>query len=148
MNSRTTVAKSALWGRGPLYTFDGTAYTSPAGRYTAIVSTTAGITITDRSGYAEGYHPLNHATAPGRLRSLTDRNGNSLTFAYDGNGRISTVTDFSGRAVILEYDAHGDLVSVTTPPSPAPPTATTSRTVRPPSSPTPPASRTSASTTT
>ncbi|RLC89963.1 MAG: hypothetical protein DRI79_05815, partial [Chloroflexi bacterium] len=106
MNSRTTVAKSALWGRGPLYTFDGTAYTSPAGRYTAIVSTTAGITITDRSGYAEGYHPLNHATAPGRLRSLTDRNGNNLTFAYDAQGRLTTVTDALGREITYAYDDH------------------------------------------
>ena len=63
-------------GRFDVYSFDGADFTPPAGRYTAIVSGTTGITLTDRYGRVETYFPLDDATAPGRLRSIADRNGN------------------------------------------------------------------------
>jgi YD repeat-containing protein len=123
-------------GRFDVYSFDGTNFTPPAGVYTTIVSDTAGIIITDRYGQVETYYPLDDATAPGALRSIADRNGNTLTFAYDAQGRLQTVTDtlgrditysydannritsvtdFTGRSVTLTYDSNGDLTSITTP---------------------------------
>ena len=123
-------------GSFDVYSFDGADFTPPAGRYTTLVSDPTGITLTGRFGFVETYFPLDDATAPGALRSLSDRNGNTLRFAYDAqgrlqvvtdtlgraitygyntDGRVSTVTDFSGRQVKLTYDAHGDLISITTP---------------------------------
>lgn len=129
----------ALWdgaGRTGVFSFVGGQFTPSAGLYTAVVSATAGITLTDRSGSVECYFPLDASPSAGRLRSLADRNSNTLLFAYDGQGRLSTVTDtlgrpinyaydansritsvtdFAGRVVQLSYDVNGDLVSVTTP---------------------------------
>ena len=123
-------------GRFDVYSFDGTNFTPPAGRYTTLVSGTTGITLTDRNGRVEVYYPLSDAAAPGQLRAIADRNGNTLQFAYDGSGRLQTVTDtlgraityaydgndrlttvsdYSGRTVTLAYDGNGDLVSITTP---------------------------------
>jgi YD repeat-containing protein len=119
-----------------LFSFDGTTFTPMSGRFVAVVSDTTAITLTARDGMVETYYPLNDATAPGALKSIADRNGNALTFAYDSQGRLttvtdtlgraiayaydtnsrlSTVTDFAGHAVTLAYDTNGDLISITTP---------------------------------
>ena len=62
------------------------------------------------------------------VESITDRNGNTLTFgpggiisstgafvtfARDGLGRISTITDPAGNVITYDYDAYGDLVAST-----------------------------------
>lgn len=64
----------------------------------------------------------------GRLDSVSDRNGNTLsfsaggivssagaavTFARDPQGRIVAVTDPAGNEVAYQYDVNGDLVAVT-----------------------------------
>jgi len=131
-----SLARRTDAGLTDVFPFDGAEFLPATGRYSTVVSDTTGITLTHRGGLVESYFPLSDATAPGRLRSLTDRNGNSLTFAYDAqgrlttvtdalgraityaydeNGRISTVTDFTGRTVTLAYDSDGNLVSITTP---------------------------------
>ncbi len=66
--------------------------------------------------------------APARILSVSDRNGNVLTFQSDGifhsaglsityirdaEGRITQITDPMGKTVHYAYDAAGDLVSVT-----------------------------------
>ena len=65
---------------------------------------------------------------PGGLQSITDRNGNTITFnsngiihsagksvlfARDGQGRITTITDPLGNTIQYQYDSYGDLVAVT-----------------------------------
>ncbi len=74
-------------------------FTPSAGRFTAVISATTGITLTDRSGLVEGYFPLDGSAAAGRLRAISDRNGNTLRFAYDAQGRLQTVTDTLGRII-------------------------------------------------
>ncbi len=75
-----------------------------------------------------------HFSPTGVLQSITDRNGNSLTFAYNALGRLTTLTDASGRVfsfivggtgniasiadpagrvISFEYDQDGDLAAVT-----------------------------------
>jgi RHS repeat-associated protein len=64
----------------------------------------------------------------GKLQSVTDRNGNTLTFTDAGisssagpaitfgrnpQGRIVSVTDPMGQSIRYQYDANGDLVAVT-----------------------------------
>jgi len=62
------------------------------------------------------------------LESVTDRNGNTLSFTHDGilhsagksvlftrdaEGRITVITDPNGEQILYRYDAEGDLVGVT-----------------------------------
>ncbi len=46
-------------------------------------------------------------TSAGRLALITDRNGNKLTFTYDGSNRLSKVQDDAGIYLELLYDANG-----------------------------------------
>ncbi|MBI2354624.1 MAG: RHS repeat protein [Deltaproteobacteria bacterium] len=55
-----------------------------------------------------------YPVAEGKIVSITDRNGNTVTFAYN-NGNLATVTDPAGRVVSLAYDAANHLTSVTDP---------------------------------
>ncbi|HAM50579.1 MAG TPA: hypothetical protein DCP92_07725 [Nitrospiraceae bacterium] len=74
-------------------------------------------------------------SASGKLLSITDRNGNSITLAYNGSYlatitdqygrsiglsydslyRIASVTDFASGATLIGYDANGMLATVTDP---------------------------------
>lgn len=51
----------------------------------------------------------------GRMTSIVDRNGNTLTLAYDATGFLTTVTDASGRSVTLTKGANGRVATVTDP---------------------------------
>ena len=51
-------------------------------------------------------------TSAGVLTSMTDRNGNDLTFTYDGNGRLTKAADETGIHLLLAYDANGRIVRV------------------------------------
>ncbi len=59
----------------------------------------------------------------GRLQTIVDDLGRTNSFAYDQSGQLHTVTDFSGRTVTYNYyrggtpgGAPGDLATVTSPP--------------------------------
>jgi RHS repeat-associated protein len=122
-------------GRSLPLSFDGVRFTPPGGLYTAVVSTTRGISLTAPGGTVEGFFPLDNSPLAGRLRTIRDRNGNALhfdydaqarlqtvidtlgrpiTYAYDATGRVASVTDFTGRTVTLTHDIRGDLVEITT----------------------------------
>ncbi|MCX6023073.1 MAG: DNRLRE domain-containing protein, partial [Chloroflexi bacterium] len=49
--------------------------------------------------------------ADGTVRKMVDRNGNTLTFAYDGTGHLTTITDVAGRTTTLAYAAAGGRLS-------------------------------------
>ena len=92
------------------------------------------LTFADKSRWV--FNALNAGTAPGKISQNIDRNGNALTYAYNGagqlasvadalnrtnrffyngSGQLTNVTDFAGRTVTYTYDARGDLHSMTTP---------------------------------
>lgn len=50
--------------------------------------------------------------ADGRLVSVTDRNGNSLTLSYDNTGFLTGMTDAGGRTVTLTKGANGKVESL------------------------------------
>lgn len=49
----------------------------------------------------------------GRLTSIVDRNGNTLTMVYDGSNRLSTITDGFGRTFTLTYNGSSRIISLT-----------------------------------
>ncbi len=51
--------------------------------------------------------------AVGKIEEIRDRNGNSITFAYDGTGRLQTITDTLSRTVAIGYDADDRITDVT-----------------------------------
>lgn len=57
----------------------------------------------------------NGTTKKYHLSSITDRNGNALTIARDGDGRIQTVTDAAGRSTAFTIDGSGRCTRMTFP---------------------------------
>lgn len=55
-----------------------------------------------------------HFDTQGRLVSIKDRNGNSITLQYDSNGLL-TITDAVGRKTTFAYGANGKVLAVTDP---------------------------------
>ena len=48
-----------------------------------------------------------------KIESLVDRNGNTMTFTYDGTRRLEKVTDTLGRDILIAYTAGGKIKSIT-----------------------------------
>src|SRR5205085_5065543 len=44
---------------------------------------------------------------------LRDRNGNKITFHYDGNSRLSLITDSLNRTISITYSNHTDTITYT-----------------------------------
>lgn len=68
------------------------------------------VSVTDRNGN-ETSHAYNGS---GQLLSITDPVGLSTRFEYDG-GKVSKIIDPAGRETILTYDAQGNLVGIEDP---------------------------------
>ena len=108
---------------------DGGVYESPPGDFTTVEKNADG-TITRTTKHKTVYH----FDAQGRLRSITDRNGNetkhvyigerlseiidpvglATSFEYGENGRVEVITDPFGRETTLEYE-DGQLKRITDP---------------------------------
>ncbi len=70
-------------------------------------------TLTFRDGGSWVFTPLDSSIAPGKILAISDRNGNTLTFAYDAQSRLSVVTDTFGRDVVIGYNPDGFIDSIT-----------------------------------
>jgi len=81
----------------------GEAFTAPAWTQDILHgSSTAGYTLT-----LEDQTVYRFAGSTGRLESVTDRNGNATTLAYNGSGNLETITDPDGRKIKLTYNSEG-----------------------------------------
>ncbi len=69
------------------------------------------LTFPDTSQW--NFKALDASPAAGKIASIVDRNGNSLTFLYDGTGKLTTVTDTLGRNITIGYDPSGRIATVT-----------------------------------
>ncbi|MCL4464729.1 MAG: malectin domain-containing carbohydrate-binding protein [Chloroflexi bacterium] len=87
-------------GRNDLYTpASGGGYTAPPGRFVTLAHNQDGSwTLTERNQVRQTFSPA------GNLVSLADRNGNTVSLAYDENGRLSSITDPAGRALSFTYN--------------------------------------------
>jgi len=101
-------------------------YITPAGCYDSLVKDGTGYSILDKHGIKYSFD-LN-----GKLKSITDRNLNKISFEYDSqtgvlnkaadntgrfisfvynsNHKITSIKDFTGRIIKYVYDTNGDLV--------------------------------------
>ncbi len=48
----------------------------------------------------------------GILQNISDTNGNTVLFAYDGQDRVSSITDASGRQLTMTYGTNDRIVSI------------------------------------
>ncbi len=56
---------------------------------------------------------LDGSAAQGKIQSIVDRNGNVVSFAYNGIGRLVTITDTLGRPITVAYTTEGRVATVT-----------------------------------
>ena len=85
-------------------------YTAPAGIFDTLVKNPdASFTLTRKDQIKWSFD------AAGKLTSILDLNGNSISLSYDVNGNLTSVADPSGRTLSFAYDAGGFLTSVTDP---------------------------------
>ncbi|MBI5716982.1 MAG: RHS repeat protein [Burkholderiales bacterium] len=109
---------------------EGRGFASPPGYYGIIAVEPGGIVLRHRYGVVTTFEA---ASRGGRIRSVADRHGNALTFAYGGDrieildtlerridvalakGRIQEVRDHAGRIWTYRYDAEERLVEVVQP---------------------------------
>jgi len=122
-------------GREDRYAFvgGGLPYESPPGSYNILEKDVSGgftlrgryggvcafdkkgnlISITDRNGNTMTF---SHCPICGKLIEATDTLGRTYTYDYDPTtGRLISVTDFSGRTVTFSYNSEGQLIMVTLP---------------------------------
>jgi YD repeat-containing protein len=64
------------------------------------------------------FHPLDGSPQAGKIANIVDRNGNTVTFDYDGLGRLVTIHDTldtpaHNRDFTVAYDADGRIASLT-----------------------------------
>ena len=59
------------------------------------------------------FNLLDGSPQQGKIRSIVDRNGNTLRFQYDAQGRLTTITDTLDRDIQVAYNADGFIESVT-----------------------------------
>jgi YD repeat-containing protein len=108
----------------------GGAYVSQPGDFSTLVKLSDGTfqrTLTDGT--------IDHFNSSNQLATVTDRNGNVTTYAYDASGRllsitdpvglvttvsytgshVTSITDPAGRITQLAYDAAGNLMTLTNP---------------------------------
>lgn len=58
------------------------------------------------------FDPIDGSPDDGKIEALEDRNGNTISFSYDGSGRLDTVLDDLGRSYGFTYNTNGFLESV------------------------------------
>ena len=91
------------------FTLSGGAYTAQEGNYSTLAKNADGtFKLTSKDGQVSLF------SSDGKLTSITDRNGNSQSFAYNGS-ELASVTDPSGWTATFAYDVANHLTSITDP---------------------------------
>ena len=92
-----------------IYTRNGNGtYNPPTGVLEILTKSSSGFTLRDKFGKVYLFDLW------GKLTSVTDRNGNSITIAYSGQKPIA-ITDTYGRSISLAYNSQGFVSQATDP---------------------------------
>ncbi len=105
---------SILRGDGRLDTFteSGGTYTPPAGITDTLEEYLPGqFRLSTKRGIRFYFDNATHKT----LTSMTESNGNTLTFTYNPSDLLTTITDASGRVVTLTYGGNNKVSTITDP---------------------------------
>lgn len=89
----------------------GNQYTPPTGIYDSLVRNLDGT----YSLTLKGSRVVKKFNSTGRLSSIIDRNGNSMTLQYDSGGRLVSMSDAVGRTTSLTYGSNGKIASLRDP---------------------------------
>ncbi|MDA8240535.1 MAG: DUF6531 domain-containing protein [Nitrospiraceae bacterium] len=96
-------------GKGRFYTKTASGYAPQAGDYSTLLKNADGTyVITEKNGLRYNFDQN------GKVTSVVDRNGNTMTFSYAG-GNLSTVIDPSGRIITFSYDASNRIIGIVDP---------------------------------
>jgi len=91
------------------FSLDGSGgFETPPGGTSSLTAISGGYELVRRDQVRYGFD------AAGQLTSLTDRNDNTITFAYAA-GELATISDTVGRTVTLTHDAQGRLTQLVAP---------------------------------
>lgn len=72
--------------------------------------------LTDNSfEYRRANGQLLRFDSGGRLLTVAERNGNTITLTYDGAGNLIKITDAVGRSIMLDYDGQNRITRATDP---------------------------------
>lgn len=65
--------------------------------------------------YRPGRTKVRFGGQGGAMSSITDKNDNTISLAYDGSGRLASLTDTQGRVTTVTYDTAGRIDKITSP---------------------------------
>lgn len=100
-------------GRADEYQFNGTGWEHLEYARELTQNFDGSYTLTFRDLGRWNFRPIDGSPTSGRIVTIQDRNGNTLTCNYDGLGRLSTVIDTLSRPIQFQYDASNRLTQVT-----------------------------------
>lgn len=81
-------------------------YESPPGKHLTLWKLADGFSLTTKTGMVSRF------TGTGKITSITDRNGNTVTLDYDTEGNLQNVTDAAGRVVLTTSVIDGRIVQI------------------------------------
>ena len=97
-------------GHGENFAWTGSAFVPQIGVHSTLAHNGDGtFTLTTKSQVKYLFNIL------GKLVSITDRNGNAITLAYDQSGNLTQITDTVGRTLNVLYDASNRIIQITDP---------------------------------
>lgn len=109
-DSGSSVATSWEDGHIEYYWLMGGTYVPSLGVYNTLVKNADGtylLTKRDQTAYA--------FSSAGKLASITDKNGNSISLTYSFSGNLTQVTDTVGRVLTLTYDKSNRISTIVDP---------------------------------
>ena len=97
-------------GHNEAFVFNGSAYVPQPGVFSTLAKNGDGTFLLTRKDQAK----FVFSTA-GRLNTIQDKNGNTISLVYDGSGNLKQITNAVGRSLTLTYDSNNRIVQVTDP---------------------------------
>lgn len=92
-------------GQQVVFTLQGDGSYAAAGATSTLALANGAYTLTDQGAQTYKYDTSGH------LLRLADRNGNAISFGYNGNGVLQTIADTAGRQITVSHDPASGFIS-------------------------------------